>query len=419
MRDEITQKIVMALEVTLIDQDQSVSQNETSNVEAYDSFLHGWERYRQGTPDDFAKAVAHFERAIAQDPGYQHAYSALAFMYWNINLNGWTRRIGLLPMKVREQTRLTLKKAMQQPSALTYQVASERSAFLDRKPVKALTYAKQAIALDNNDPAGHLAMATALLKSGQSAEAIASVRTAMRLDPYYPASYLTRLGMMQYTQDKYDSAVASWEEATRRNADDEWAFIYLVAAYGQLDLKEKAARAIEKANRLRAKSGWGALSIETVGDHRSYGPRRYYFKWFGDYKHLLDGLRKAGLKTEVSWRHLISSDTEVKGAMTIDVETAKVLHERGVIFIDVDIKWLRSRIPGTQFLSWWRYHFNEVLLPKIVGKNQEVVIYSSDERWATQAVARAVSWGFKKVYLFPFAKEKWKAAGYPLDTDKK
>jgi len=419
MRDKITKKIVMALEVTLLDQDQTVSQNETSNVEAYDSFLRGWERYRQGTPEDFAKAVSHFERAIAVDPGYQHAYSALALMYWNISLNGWTKRIGLLPIQVIEQTRLTLKKAMQRPSALAYQVASERSAFLDRKPVKALEYAKQAIALDINDPAGHLAMANALLKAGQPVEAIASVRTAMRLDPRFPASYLTRLGTMQYAQGQYENATISWVEATRRNADDEWAFIYLAAAYGQLNRTEEAAKAIDKANRLRAKSGWGALTIETVSDHRRYGPRRYYFKWFGDYKHLLEGLRKAGLKTETKWRHLISSGTEVKGAKTIDAEAAKVLHERGVIFIDADFKWIQSRIPGTHLLEWWRYHFNEVLLSEIVGKNQEVVIYSSDERWATKAVARAVSWGFEKVYLFPFAKEKWKAAGYPLDTDKK
>ena len=417
MQDKITQSIVNALEVTLFD--QSVGQNETSSAEAYDYFLRGWQRYRQGTPEDFAKAVSHFEQAIKLDPEYQRAYSALALMYWNISLNGWTRRIDLLPLQVREQTRLTLKKAMQQPSALAYQVASERSAFLDRKPVKALEYAKQAISLDNNDPAGHLAMANALLKAGQQEKAIASVRTAMRLDPRYPASYLTRLGTMQYAQGQYESASISWEEATGRNTDDEWAFIYLAAAYGQLNRTEEAAKAIDKANRLRAISGWGALTIETVGDHRRYGPRRYYFKWFGDYKHLLEGLRKGGLKAEVSWRHLISSDTEVKGAKTIDVETAKALHQRGVTFIDVDFKWFHSRIPDTHYLSWWRYHFNEVLLPEFVGKNQEVVIYSSDERWVTIAVARAVSWGFKKVYLFPFAKEKWKAAGYPLDTEKK
>jgi rhodanese-related sulfurtransferase len=94
------------------------------------------------------------------------------------------------------------------------------------------------------------------------------------------------------------------------------------------------------------------------------------------------------------------------------------MHERGVPFIDVDVKWLQKRIPGTHYLSWWNFHFNEALLPKIAGKNQEVVIYSSDERWAPLAVARAVSWGYENVYFFPYGLDKWKAAGYPVDTSR-
>jgi len=421
MRDKITNKIVTALSIALVGQTQGMDQSETTDAEAYDAFLRGWGRYRQGTPEDYAKAVPHFEQAIKLDTDYARAYSALAAVYWNINLNGWSRSLGVLPFIIREKSRLALKEAMKNPSALTFQVASERDAYLQRKPDKALAKAEQAITLDGNDPVGHLAMATALLNASRANEAVQSVRTAMRLDPHNSSLYLTRLGQAQYAMGQYKKAAENLGISVSRNPDDDWAFVYLAAAYGQLGLEEAAAEALEKANKLRAKSGWGALTSEIIGLNNSYGPRRYYFKWFGDYKSLREGLRKAGVDWEASWRHLIVSGEagpEVKGAATIDIDTAKSLHERGVVFIDVDIKWLKRRIPGTHYLSWWRFHFNEVLLPKIIGKNQEVVIYSSDERWASLAVAKAVSWGFEKVYFFPYGFDKWKKAGYPVETSK-
>ena len=423
MQDKITRSIVNALSLALTGRDQDkLAQIETHNSDAYDAFLRGWERYRQGTPADLAKAVSHFNLAIELDPDYTRAHSALAAVYWSINLNGWSRSLGLNPFQVREKGRLALEKATKQPVALTYQVTSERATYFKRKPDKALAEAELAIDLDANDPAGHLAMAAALIKAKRAAEAVEAVYTAMRLDPHYPASYLSLLGQAQYVMGHYENAAVSLKDASIRNPDDEWAFIYLAAALGQLEQSDNAQHAIESANKLRARSGWGALTIETVSDHRATGGRRYYFKWFGDYKDLRDGLRKAGLKPRVSWGHLITtgdSGTEVEGATTIDAKTAKKLHERGVPFIDADIKWLQKRIPGTHWLSWWRHHFNEVLLAQIVNKNQEVVIYSSDERWAPQAAARAVTWGYKKVYFFPYGMVRWEAEGYPVDNENK
>jgi tetratricopeptide (TPR) repeat protein len=424
MQDEITKNIVTALSVTLGEQENgSLVQVETNNTDAYDTFLQGWERYRQGTPRDIAKSVSYFEQAIKLDPDYARAHSALAAAYWTVALNGWSRSLDLFLFQARDQSRLTLKKAMEQPSALTYQIASERAAYFQRKPDKALAQAERAIALDANDPAGHLAMATALLKANRLAEAENSVRTAMRLDPHSPASYFTKLGQVQFAMGQYKNAAETLEKAANRNPDDDWVFVYLAATYGQLERSEEAILAVEKANALRAKSGWGALTIQTVGDHRQGSGRRYYFKWFGDYKPLREGLRKAGVTHETNWSSLLSSGAsgfEVKGAKTIDVETAKTLHERGVPFIYMHFTWEQGRVPGAYYLDRYYYEFNEVRLAEIVGKTQEVVIYgrSGDDRGAAEAAARAVTWGYENVYFFRDGLDKWKAAGYPMDTGK-
>jgi len=255
MRDKITRNIVSALALTLTSQEQiNKAESETNIPRAYEAFLRGWERYRLGAPEDLAKAVVHFEKALSLDPNYARANSALASTYWNILSSGWSRRFGLRSSEVINIVRQNLAKAKERPSPLTYQLASERAALLYRKAAIALAEAERAIALDVNDPAGHFAMAAALIKDGRAAEAEESIRIAMRLDPLYPAIYLSLLGQAQFTAGDYEQAAETFEQAAERNQDNDWTFVYLAGTYGQLGREEKAAWALQTANELRAKS---------------------------------------------------------------------------------------------------------------------------------------------------------------------
>ena len=424
MQDKIIASIVDELEIKLIGEEQAnLTEIKTSHTGAYDAYLRGWERYRQGTPEDFAKAISFFEQAIELDPNYAQAYSALAAVDWGVNFNGWARTIGITPYLARERSRKSLHKAMQHPSALTYRISSERSALIYRKPDKALAEAERAIALNANDPAGHLAMAAALLKAGKPDEAANSVRTAIRHDPNYPAYYLNRLAQAQYEMSKYQDAIETLETAAKRNPDDDWTFVYLAATYGQLGDEKMAKEALKTANELRAKAGWGELILEIVQDFANK-KQRYIFKWFGNKRSLRDGLRKAGVPNGNEWRNLVTlEDTgaEVKGAEPISSNTAKMLYERGVPFIDIFYHWDQKRIPDSHYLEIWSYDFNEISLSKIVNKNQEVVIYTSGghrDRWLPDAAALAVTWGYEKVYYYPDGLRGWEKAGYPLDNEK-
>ncbi len=76
--------------------------------------------------------------------------------------------------------------------------------------------------------------------------------------------------------------------------------------------------------------------------------RHRLFRWVGDRKHLRDGLRKAGVESGDEWAALVTtgpSGYEVKGATTIDAETANALHDRGVPFVNVYRRW-RTEIRG-------------------------------------------------------------------------
>jgi TolB-like protein/class 3 adenylate cyclase len=63
LQDEITRKIIAALEVKLKgDRQEQDSRKGTDNIEAYDAFLQGWKHYRRSTTEDWGKAISYLKK---------------------------------------------------------------------------------------------------------------------------------------------------------------------------------------------------------------------------------------------------------------------------------------------------------------------------------------------------------------------
>jgi len=79
LQDQITEKIVSALAVKLTGSEKEwITQKGTDNVAAYDAFLKGYVYYLRLTPEDSAKAVASFKKALELDANFGQAYEGLA-----------------------------------------------------------------------------------------------------------------------------------------------------------------------------------------------------------------------------------------------------------------------------------------------------------------------------------------------------
>ncbi len=108
----------------------------------------------------------------------------------------------------------------------------------------------------------------------------------------------------------------------------------------------------------------------------------------------------------------------VEGATTVQAATAKALFDRGVAFVDVRSKemWEDGHVPGAANLDLFGA-FNEDNLLKVVAKDQEVVIYCAGPgcKRSAKGCAKAVSWGFEKVYYFRNGYPAWRAAGFRTD----
>jgi rhodanese-related sulfurtransferase len=112
------------------------------------------------------------------------------------------------------------------------------------------------------------------------------------------------------------------------------------------------------------------------------------------------------------------SPPRIEGATTITRAEAKDMFEKGVPFIDVrkDSDWEAGRIPGANHLELKKV-LSEDSLSDVIDKNDEVVFYCNGPKCmrSSKACAKAVAWGFKKVYYFRDGFPAWLDAGYPVE----
>jgi len=113
-----------------------------------------------------------------------------------------------------------------------------------------------------------------------------------------------------------------------------------------------------------------------------------------------------------------ASPATVEGATTVDAARAKALFDKGVTFVDVrkDKDWDAGRVPGARHIELKKV-LSDATLSEAVKKDQEVVIYCNGPKCmrSSKACAKAVSWGFKKVYYFREGFPAWQTASYPVE----
>jgi tetratricopeptide (TPR) repeat protein len=293
----------------------------------------------------------------------------------------WSSSLGLTSSETEEKAKQYLQEAMKDPTPIAYFVASSIHRTEGRYQ-ESIDAATRAIVLDANDPVGYVAMAKALIYAGRPAEGADAIKKAMRLNPHYPPAYLRTLGFAQFGMEQFEEAAASYEEAIKRDPNEEWQHLELAATYGQLGREQEAKSALKTFSELRAKADPNhTFMMQVIG--------LWGFKEQKDVERWHEGLRRAGVPPgrepgahySENLIYQTEEGPEVKGATTIDVATAKALFDRGVPFVDVRIepRWAKGHIPGAVNL----YHldftsiFSKIELSKIVSKDDEVVIYCS------------------------------------------
>jgi adenylate cyclase len=180
-----------------------------------------------------------------------------------------------------------------------------------------LELAQRAVGMDEEEPAGHLALGMACLWSreleraraetqrglalapnsvgllmlmahvqifsGDPAGALETLDASMRLDPHYPEITLQFLADARFSLGEYAQVIAAIEQRLARNPQSETAYALLASCYGHLGRLKESRQAWEHALQINP-----GFSVER---RRRILP----FRNPEDFERRVEGLRKAGL----------------------------------------------------------------------------------------------------------------------------
>jgi adenylate cyclase len=248
LQDEITLKIVFALQVKLsVGVQTRVTSKTMPNFEAWSYGVRGYGHMMRHTKADNAKARELFERVAGLAPEYAAVFMWLGWTHWEDAHHGWSES--------REESLLRAVELAKKAQALVDSDPMIHALWgaiylLQRRYDQAIAEGEKSVALGPNQAFPHLLLAMYLYHTGRYKEALPLVRKAMRLNPYYPSSYLELLGGVYLRMGEYEKTVEACKMLVAREPHRIVGHRGLVVAYIRLGRKEQARSEVAELLRL-------------------------------------------------------------------------------------------------------------------------------------------------------------------------
>jgi TolB-like protein/class 3 adenylate cyclase/Flp pilus assembly protein TadD len=238
LQDEITIKVVIALEVKLV-RGGSSDWFRTDNFEAWRHSVKAYSHLNRVTKIDNRKAKEHYEQALKLDPDYAAAWMMLAFTH--VSGVMFSESPG---DSIKRALEIAHKTSERWPASYRHSFMN-MIYFIQGQHEKAIAEGEKAIALAPNDPRNHIILALALNAGARPEEAIVHAKKAMRLEPYYPTWFLDMILAPSYDQaGRYEEALEVDKQLLERAKKGGWplqnAHQSLALCYARLDRMEEA-----------------------------------------------------------------------------------------------------------------------------------------------------------------------------------
>jgi len=259
----------------------AIERDETSSVEAFEAYSRGVLNMRTAGRDAIDRAIALFERAVQLDPKYASAWAVLGGAY--------TLKGGFLGM----------------PQLLE----------------KAIEPLRRALGLNPKLVNAHVWLGSALLGTGKLDEGLASLRTAVEIEPDNADAHQNLARAYWLSKGMVPEGIAELRKALTFNPEAGYTHLQLSmleALSGNLDAAEESARhAIELQE--RAMSGTEGLLI--VGAHSRLG---YVYYLRGNYD-----AAYAEFRRELEWVNTSDHALRERTVIELHQKISAVHHARG------------------------------------------------------------------------------------------
>lgn len=241
---EVTEKLRLKLSG---EQQQQLIRRDTTNAEAYQSYLRGRYHWNKRTTEGLKKAVEEYEQAIERDPTYALAYAALAETY-----SIFPSYSAGPPVESYSKARAAALRALEiDPTLAEAHVALAGAALdLDWNLSKSNREYERALGLNPNyATAHHWYGEINLLIMNRPEEAIAHLKKAQELDPL-SLIINADLGEVYINARQYDNAVQQLKKTIAIEPNFHVSHMNLGIAYTFKGDYEQAVNELQKARQL-------------------------------------------------------------------------------------------------------------------------------------------------------------------------
>ena len=286
VQDEVTSAIVTALSVRLTAEERRRTRRHgTDNMDAYDLFLRGREQIWFHSYHAIGTGKSYLEQVLRLDPDFAAAHAMLGFARVIDHVNEWGPEPGSALKDAFVHAQRAIELDEQEPLG---HFALALALMWDRRHDEAQARIETALALEPNFMHSHAALGSILMYTGDSKRALASFETAIRLDPHYPDIILHLLGQCHYALGNYQTAKEMFAERIRRNPSTDASRVMMAAACGMLGEADGAQRQWREVFRINPSY--------SLAQRRRVLPYRDP----GDFDRIVEGLRRAAIKTDAA-----------------------------------------------------------------------------------------------------------------------
>jgi adenylate cyclase len=282
LQDDITMKIITALQVALSQGEQAnITARGTDDLEAYLRFLQGQQQFLRNNREGDAAAQKIANEVISQEPTYPSGYYLLAQTHFRNVLTGASndpkKSLGLAIKNA--QKAISLDDSLANAHALLGFIFT-----MTRQYEKGIAAVDKALTLNPNSVDVYLWAGYVFTWVGKCEDAIKLLNKSIRLSPIPRIDTLFGLCIAYRDCERYEEGISPAKEAILREPDSLFAHTCLATCYALLGQNDEAQAAAAEVLRIDPK-----FSVENL-------EKRSPYKNPEDRKRLVGALRKAGLK---------------------------------------------------------------------------------------------------------------------------
>jgi len=278
LQDEITLKIVTALQVNLTEGEQARMFVETAkNLDVGLKLMELRSLWAKGIEESLNRYGRVAQETIDLAPESAAGYIALAWYYWGLGARGESP-----DEYFGKAFKLALRAHSMEPDSISHMLLGTIYLFM-RKYEKAIVHGEQSVALNPNGADAHALFGHTLNFTGRMDEALNHIQRGIRLNPSPDYWNFVILGLCYRQRGEYEKALAAFKKAFQVNPDHKEIHAYLTTTYSLLGRQEEAE--VEAQKVLKHDPDY---SVERVLKRFPYKNQTYV-------KLLADALKKAGL----------------------------------------------------------------------------------------------------------------------------